>query len=268
MSDSAPSKAATKPILYGFPSTDDLSKSLASFVLAAQDDALHSKKQTTFKIAISGGSLPKVLGKDLIGREDVPWDKWEVFFADERVVPLDHEDSNFRLNDEHLFSHVPIPRQNIHVIDTSKLDDPEHVADEYEKQLVAAFVGSSSIAFPRFDLILLGIGPDGHTCSLFPGHPLLNEQDGWVAWLDDSPKPPPVRITLTYPVLNHAHRVAFVSTGAGKQDVMEKVLDHPEEGLPSSRVKVISPGRVFFFSDEAALGKVKYERTAFDAAKL
>lgn len=138
--------------------------------------------------------------------------------------------------------------------------------------------------------------PDGHTCSLFPGHPLLNEQDGWVAWLDDSPKPPATRITLTYPVLNHAHRVAFVSTGEGKQDVMEKVLDHPEEGLPSSRVKVISPGRVYFFSDDAALGcvplslslyfsrcvrspaddepsflvrsKVKYERTSFDAAKL
>lgn len=82
----------------------------------------------------------------------------EIFFADERVVPLDHEDSNFALNDEHLFSKVPIPRQNIHVIDTTKLDDPEAVADDYEKQLVAAFVGSSSIAFPRFDLILLGIG--------------------------------------------------------------------------------------------------------------
>jgi len=197
----------------------------------------------------------------------------EIFFADERVVALDHEDSNFALNDEHLFSKVPIPRQNIHVIDTTKLDDPEAVADDYEKQLVAAFVGSSSIAFPRFDLILLGIGlvptslslpfrlltkrtvvrPDGHTCSLFPGHPLLQEQDGWVAWLDDSPKPPPIRITLTYPVLNHAHRVAFVSTGEGKQEIMQKVLDHPEEGLPSSRVKVISPGRVYFFSDDAAL---------------
>lgn len=73
-------------------------------------------------------------------------------------MPLDHEDSNFRANDEALFSKVPIPRQNIHVIDTSLLDDPEAVADEYEKQMVAAFVGSNAIAFPRFDLILLGIG--------------------------------------------------------------------------------------------------------------
>lgn len=115
--------------------------------------------------------------------------------------------------------------------------------------------------------------------------------DGWVAWLDDSPKPPPTRITLTYPVLNHAHRVAFVSSGESKQEIMEKVLDHPEEGLPASRVKVISPGRVYFFSDEAALGcvpirspqsreradlsffrlcrRVKYERTKFeDSSKL
>ncbi|GAA5885580.1 hypothetical protein JCM16303_001468 [Sporobolomyces ruberrimus] len=263
MAEDAPSKKATAPVLYGFNTTDSLSEGLASFVLAAQDEAL--KKQSTFKLAISGGSLPKVLGKNLIERKDVSWDKWEIFFADERVVPLDHEDSNFALNDEHLFSKVPIPRQNIHVIDTTKLDDPEAVADDYEKQLVASFVGSSSIAFPRFDLILLGIGPDGHTCSLFPGHPLLNEQDGWVAWLDDSPKPPPTRITLTYPVLNHAHRVAFVSTGEGKQEIMEKVLDHPEEGLPSSRVKVISPGRVYFFSDDAALKLVKYERTEFQS---
>lgn len=82
----------------------------------------------------------------------------EIFFADERVVPLDHEDSNFLANDNHLFSKVPIPRENIHVIDTSQLDNPEEVADEYEKQMIATFVGSNAIAFPRFDLILLGIG--------------------------------------------------------------------------------------------------------------
>lgn len=76
MGEQAPSRAATAPVLFGFPSTDDLSTALASFVLAAQDDALVTKKQSTFKIAISGGSLPKVLGKDLIGRQDVPWDKW------------------------------------------------------------------------------------------------------------------------------------------------------------------------------------------------
>ncbi|GAA5988149.1 hypothetical protein JCM11641_003612 [Rhodosporidiobolus odoratus] len=267
MSEAAPTKEATQPVLYSFPTTDALSASLADFALQAQNEALEKRKQDKFRLAISGGSLPKQLGQ-LVGREGVKWDKWEVFFADERVVALDHPDSNFLLNDNELLSKVPIPRENIHVIDTSNLEDPEAVADDYEKQIVASFVGSSSIAFPRFDLILLGIGPDGHTCSLFPGHPLLLEQDGWVAYLTDSPKPPSTRITLTYPVLNHAHRVAFVSCGEGKQDVMEKVLDHPEEGLPSARVKVISPGRVYFFSDEAALGKVKYSRTDFDTSKL
>lgn len=84
----------------------------------------------------------------------------EVFFADERVVPLDHADSNYAAVNEHLFSKVPIPKENIHVIDVTQLDDPEAVADEYEKQLVAAFVGKDSVAFPRFDLCLLGIGPE------------------------------------------------------------------------------------------------------------
>ncbi|KAK4704804.1 6-phosphogluconolactonase, partial [Phenoliferia sp. Uapishka_3] len=260
----APSKKAQPPCLYSFESPDALSTGLAAFCIAAQDAAL--EKGTNFKIAISGGSLPKVLGQDLIGREGVQWDKWEVFFADERVVPLDHPDSNYASVNEHLFSKVPIPKKNIHVIDVSLLDNPEAVADEYEKQMIATFVGSNAIAFPRFDLILLGVGPDGHTCSLFPGHPLLEEMDGWVAYLDDSPKPPPIRITLTYPVLNHAYRVAFVATGAGKQEILQKALDRPEEGLPCSRVKVISPGLTYWFADNAATELVQYGRTKFEGS--
>ena len=127
----------------------------------------------------------------------------EVFFADERVVPLDHEESNYRVVNEGLLSKIPapgIPEEQIHKIDVSQLDNPEEVAEQYEKQLMEVFAGKNSVAFPRFDLILLGMGPDGHTCSLFPGHPLLTEDLRWVAWLDDSPKPPPTRITRTLPV--------------------------------------------------------------------
>ncbi|KAM0756040.1 6-phosphogluconolactonase [Meredithblackwellia eburnea MCA 4105] len=263
----APSKAAPPPRLYSFPTPDALSQGLASFVLAAQDEAL--KKDRTFKLAVSGGSLPKVLGQDLIGREDVKWDQWEVFFADERIVPLDDPDSNYLAVHEHLFSKVPIPRSQIHTIDTSLLSDPEALADEYEKQMVSTFItGSNSIAFPRFDLVLLGIGPDGHTCSLFPGHPLLEEQDGWVAWLDDSPKPPSKRITLTFPVLNHAYRVAFVATGSGKQDILHRALDKPEEGLPCSLVKVKTPGLTYYFADDAATEQVQYTKTPFTEFKL
>lgn len=260
-SDVAPSKAAPPPVLYSFPDPSALAQALGSFVIAAQTDAL--KKNATFKIAISGGSLPKVLGEGLFQRSGVHWDKWEVFFADERVVPLDHPDSNYAAVNEHLFSKVPIPKANIHVIDVTLLNDPEACADEYEKQLVAAFVGKDSVAFPRFDLCLLGIGPDGHTCSLFPGHPLLDEEDGWVGFLSDSPKPPSTRITLTYPVLNHSHRVAFVASGEGKQDILQQALDRPESGLPCSKVKVKNPGQVFYFSDNAATERVAYPRSEF-----
>lgn len=86
--------------------------------------------------------------------------------------------------------------------------------------------------------------------------------DGWVAWLDDSPKPPPTRITLTFPVLNHAHRVAFVATGAGKQEILQKALDRPEEGLPCSRVKVVAPGLTYYFCDDAGAFTARSESKA------
>jgi len=104
----------TPPVLYTLPSPDEVSRALANFVIQAQNDAI--SKRGGFKLAISGGSLPATLAKHLVGESRIVWDKWEVFFADERIVPLDHEDSNFRLNQEHLFSKVPIPSENIHKI--------------------------------------------------------------------------------------------------------------------------------------------------------
>lgn len=97
------------------------------------------------------------------------------------------------------------------------------------------------------------MGPDGHTCSLFPGHPLLEEELRWIAWLDDSPKPPPRRITLTYPVLAHAYRAAFVITGDGKKEILSQALDGHEPPLPASLVRPVAPGEVFWFADEAAV---------------
>lgn len=188
----------------------------------------------------------------------------EIFFADERLVPLDHEDSNYALCDKEFFSKVPeLQRSQIHTIDESLLNDPEELADAYEKQLVQAFAGKESVRNPVFDLILLGMGPDGHTCSLFPGHELLTEQDRWVAPIEDSPKPPPKRITFTYPVLNHAHRVAFVLAGEGKQEMLAKTLDEPELGLPASRVRPSPPGDIYYFTDEAASKTTKYAKAEF-----
>lgn len=184
-----------------------------------------------------------------------------VYYADERVVPLDHPDSNHLACTNELFSKVPIPVSQIHTIDTDLLNDIEELCDAYEKELIREFAQKDAARFPVFDLILLGMGPDGHTVSLFPGHELLAEDDRWVAYIEDSPKPPAKRITFTFPVINHAARVAFVAHGEEKQDVLSEVLDDPETGLPAARVRPAHPGQLYWFVDDAAAAKVKYPRT-------
>ncbi|KAF5377627.1 hypothetical protein D9615_005213 [Tricholomella constricta] len=248
------------PALVSFPDTDALAHSLAAFILKAQKDSLDKKGR--FTIALSGGSLPKML-KGLVDNPSVKWDKWQVFYVDERVVPLDHPDSNHLACTTHLFSKVPIPAENIHPIDPTLLNDLEELSDAYEKDLIREFAQKDAARFPIFDLILLGMGPDGHTASLFPGHELLTEEDRWVAYLDDSPKPPPKRITFTYPVINHALRVVFVAAGKEKVDTLSNILDHPEAGLPAARVKPAHPGQLYWFVDDAAAEKVQYPRTPF-----
>ncbi|KAI0932442.1 hypothetical protein AcW1_000435 [Taiwanofungus camphoratus] len=255
-----PHAAPSPPVLCSFSSSTELCDALAHFIIKAQKESIEKKGK--FTVALSGGSLPKQLNA-LIDRPGVKWDKWQVFYADERVVPLDHPDSNHLLCTNELFSKVPIPRDNIHTIDYSLADDLEELSDAYEKELIHEFAQKDSARFPIFDLILLGVGPDGHTASLFPGHELLSEDDRWVAYIEDSPKPPPKRITFTFPVINHAVRVAFVASGAGKADTLKTVLDKPEEGLPASRVRPVSPGQLYWFVDDAAVSKVEYPRTSF-----
>ncbi|ORX38570.1 6-phosphogluconolactonase [Kockovaella imperatae] len=273
-----PSSAAP-PVLYTFTDPSQLQSSLANFILKAQTDAIAKRGQ--FTIALSGGSLPNNL-KPLTSLEGIEWSKWQVFFADERIVPLDHPDSNYLACSKAFLEGVPIKREQIHTINTelfldstrtdptaepSDKDKSENeavdIADDYEKQLVATFAGANTARYPTFDLILLGMGPDGHTCSLFPNHEVLSEGDRWVAEVLDSPKPPSRRITFTYPVLNHAQRCAFVATGEGKQDMLSQILDTPEEGLPCSRVRPASPGLVFWFVDQAAAAKVKFPNTEY-----
>jgi 6-phosphogluconolactonase len=271
----------TRPILYSFSDTSNLSDSLAEYILKAQKESID--KRNRFTVAISGGSLPKTLTA-LVSKPGAQWDKWQVtfslcssirphhrlsilsrhvFYADERVVPLNHEDSNHKLALDTLFSQVPIPRENIHSIDESQLDDLEELSDAYEKELIKEFAQKDSARFPIFDLILLGIGPDGHTASLFPGHELLSETDRWVAYIEDSPKPPPRRVTLTFPVINHAARVAFVATGASKVQVLCDILDTPELGLPAARVRPVAPGQLVWFVDDAASAQVKLAKSEF-----
>ncbi|KAF8499190.1 6-phosphogluconolactonase [Russula emetica] len=252
--------APTQPVVYSFSDTSHLSDSLAEYIIKAQKEAID--KRHRFTIAISGGSLPRTLTA-LIAKPGVQWNKWHVFYADERIVPLDHEDSNHKLAQDTLFSKVSIPRENIHTIDYSLEDDLEELADAYEKELIREFAQKDSARFPIFDLILLGIGPDGHTASLFPGHELLSESDRWVAYIEDSPKPPPRRVTLTYPVINHAARVAFVATGIGKVQILHEILDTPELGLPAARVRPVAHGQLVWFVDDVASAEVKFAKSEF-----
>ncbi|KAH6871136.1 hypothetical protein B0T10DRAFT_591493 [Thelonectria olida] len=128
--------------------------------------------------------------------------------------------------------------------------------------LVASFASRDSVRLPIFDLLLLGCGPDGHTCSLFPGHALLRETSSWVAPIDDSPKPPQCRITLTLPVVTHAIRVAFVATGGGKKDIMKQIFD-TNGGLPCSLVNEATGERCSWFVDEPAVEGVSFPRRVF-----
>jgi len=253
------------PVLYSFPDTTKLREVLADFILKAQDEAIEKKER--FTVAISGGSLPANLA-NLIGRDGVEWDRWHIFYVDERVVPADHPDSNHLLCQQELLSKVPIPQENIHPIDYSLLEstpvDLEKLSEEYQDQLIRHFVGKDAARFPVFDLILLGMGPDGHTASLFPQSELFNVDDyTWVGSIKESPKPPNERITLTLPVINHAARIAFVCTGESKQNALAITLDKPDMQLPGSRVRPALPGVVYWFVDDAASAKVRYPKSDY-----
>lgn len=242
------------PTTYAYPNIDALSQGLNDFVAKLSKAAIAD--HGAFTVAVSGGSLPKLLAKDLRHNPDVDFSRWHIFWADERCVPLDHPDSNYLELKKQLLDHItPIPADHIHTINASFGKDAEKAAVDYENQLKAYFGNGQQP--PVFDLILLGMGPDGHCCSLFPGHPLLNETSRWVVPITDSPKPPPERITLTYPVLNQAKAVAFVTAGEGKQDMLQKILEQPQLELPCQRVRPAGP--VHWFVDRAAAGKLKPE---------
>ncbi|KAH6627848.1 glucosamine-6-phosphate isomerases/6-phosphogluconolactonase-domain-containing protein [Chaetomium tenue] len=253
--------------LYSFPAVGDLAPVLRAYIIQSQANGI--ARHGTFKVAVSGGSLPKTLAQALLApptseTDVVHWGNWEIFFADERAVPLDHADSNYALLKAELLDKLPAdaPQPKVHPIDASVLDDAQELADRYEQELVASFASRDSVRLPIFDLLLLGCGPDGHTCSLFPGHELLRETSAWVAPIEDSPKPPPRRVTLTLPVVTHAVRVAFVATGGGKKEVMKEIFE-AGNGLPCALVNEGCGDRCSWFVDDAAVEGVTYPRRPF-----
>ena len=256
------------PNLYSFDSIDNgLAPNLRKYILDQQNESL--KRHGVFRLAVSGGSLPKTLAKALLAPSNGSVDdktefaKWEIFYADERCVPLTHEDSNHKLVKEEFMDKIPaeLGQPKVFPIDEKYLDDEQECADQYEKTLVQAFAARDSVKLPLFDLILLGCGPDGHTCSLFPDHPLLRESDAWVLSIADSPKPPAKRITLSLPVVLHGSKIGFVATGGGKQEVLKKIFE-TEEGskLPCGLVNAGAGDKVAWFCDAPATEGMSFPR--------
>jgi 6-phosphogluconolactonase len=206
-----------------------------------------------FALNLSGGSTPKRLYGLLAAppyRDRVPWTRLHLFFGDERFVPPEDPESNFGMVRDALLSHVPIPPTGVHAVPTVGVSHAE-AASIYERQL-KDFYGATKLdpSRPLFDVTLLGLGPDGHTASLFPGSAALDERTAWVLPVIGD-KPPPERITLTYPVLESSRAIAFLVTGAEKQPIIER-LRGGDGTVPAARIRGV--GEVWWFLDRAAAG--------------
>jgi 6-phosphogluconolactonase len=205
-------------------------------------------------VALSGGSTPKALYSLLASSySNFAWNRVFIFFGDERHVPPTDPESNYRMVNEALLKKISIPSDNVFRVATEN-PDAAAAASEYEKQIRRCFDLKPG-EFPPFDLILLGIGPDGHTASLFPDSAALHEQArivvaNWVAKFNT------YRITFTLPVLNSAAEVLFLASGSDKADILHQVLEGKSApSLPSQRVQP-SNGKLLWMLDEAAAAKL------------
>ena len=235
-----------------FATKAELQKQIGNFIAKKAQEAISNHGY--FSIAFSGGSVASIAPAGLLEHPDLKsldFAKWKVYFCDERYVELSNSDSNYNAVKQNFLSKVEgIKAENVFTIDPAL--SLEEAAKDYECKLKSS-LGNGA----RIDLLLIGMGPDGHICSLFPGHPLLQVTDRLVAAVSDSPKPPPSRVTLTYPAVNAAKCAMFIVSGSGKAEVTKKILEENEEiSLPAARVK-LTDGTVHWFMDKDAASQLK-----------
>ena len=233
-----------------------VAEAAAAFILEAGKEAVRANGR--FFIALSGGKTPETLYRALTSpafADRFDWSQATFFFSDERCVPPNDPRSNYALADKTLFTPLRIaPSQVYRMAGESR--DPQRAAHEYEQQLRLATKTSPS-AQPSLDLILLGLGEDGHTASLFPGSPALRDHQRVIV-ATQSPKDPPNRLTMTLAVINRASMILFLVAGAGKAGVVRAILDpktEAERQLPASLVKP-EEGRLIWFLDRAAAAEL------------
>ncbi|MCS6800087.1 MAG: 6-phosphogluconolactonase [Myxococcota bacterium] len=199
-----------------------------------------------YAIALTGSSVVPPVYRALAARRDLPWPSLEVFWGDERAVPPHHPDSNQRMARETLLDAVSIPSSRIHPMIGDADEDLEHAARRYESTLRAT-LGDP----PLLDCVHLGVGPDGHICSLFPSHPASAERRRLVVPVFDAPKAPPRRLTFTMSVLEHARSLWFFVTGESKAAVVRAALEDPASALPVA-VAARRARAALWYLDEAA----------------
>lgn len=241
------------PTVQVYQTKEELSRAASQEFVKLANEAMRAKG--SFTVALSGGSTPKEMHQKLAGEfaSAVPWNKIFFFLGDERYVPPDHSDSNYRMAWETLLSKVPVPPENIFRVHTED-PDARAAAVAYEQTLSAAF-GLQDRDLPRFDLILLGMGPDGHTASLFPGTAALREHSRLVVanWV---PKFNTWRITFTLPVLNNATNILFLVDGKDKASALASVFDpaSPPEQFPAKMVHPRNGNLIWMIGKDAAGG--------------
>jgi 6-phosphogluconolactonase len=242
----SPVKGAGKRALRVFRTKEELDAFMVGEWAAVCRRAV--ARRGRFTAALSGGTTPVSFYDRLAARDrDLPWERTYIFLADERCVPFDHPDSNFGLIESKLLRYVPIPAGNIHAVQTRL--EPSAAAAGYETEM-RAFFGLEDGEFPGFDLILLGLGEDGHTASLFPGDAAVAETRRLAAAVIRA-APGHDRVTLTLPVINRASAVIFLVAGANKAAVLKSVIDAPEGGVPAALARSTS-GRTLFLVDQEA----------------
>jgi len=239
-----------------FDADEELFRTAADVFVDAARAAIASRG--TFTVALSGGSTPRSLFARLAAspyREQVEWKKIQWFWGDERTVGPDDQQSNYHMAREALLSKVDVDSAKVFRL-RGEAVPPQLAADDYEQALAKSFDANVGGSPPSLDLVLLGMGDDGHTASLFPNTAALNEQRRWVV-ANHVPQHDTWRLTMTYPLLNAASAVLFLVGGAGKAGVLREVLQGPYDPLklPSQAIK--PAGRLTWFVDRAAASQLE-----------
>ncbi len=208
-----------------------------------------------FSVALSGGKTPVKLYQKLAERKNLPWDKTHVFIIDERFVPYDSDDNNYHMINRTLLCHVVIPAGNIHFISTVE-NTPEESAIRYEQDLLS-YAKKSKSQYPSLDMVILGLGEDGHTASLFPDSPALDETKHLAVAVNatNSKSTSNRRITMTYPVINNAEQIFFLASGEEKSGVIKQIIENKKCDLPAARVRPEN-GKLFFVLDKDSASRL------------